>query len=87
MRDYRNWVEAYDTLTDADRALILRHIDTLVQRPLISVVMPTYNTPEAYLRRAIESVRRQLYTHWELCIADDASSEPHVRRILEEYRA
>src|SRR5439155_996343 len=29
MRDYRNWVEAYDTLTDADRALILRHIDTL----------------------------------------------------------
>jgi GT2 family glycosyltransferase len=87
MRDYRNWVEAYDTLTDADRAVILRHIDTMAQRPLISVVMPTYNTPEAYLRCAIESVRRQLYTHWELCIADDASSEPHVRRILEEYRA
>ena len=86
MRDYRNWVETYDTLSDTDRSLIRRHIDTLSRRPLISVVMPVYNTAESYLRDAIESVRRQLYPHWELCIADDGSSEPHVRRVLEEYR-
>ena len=48
--------------------------------------MPTYNSPEKWLRRAIESVRRQLYVNWELCIADDASREPHVRQILEEFR-
>jgi glycosyltransferase involved in cell wall biosynthesis len=48
--------------------------------------MPTYETPEGWLRRAIESVRAQLYPHWELCIADDGSTEPHVHRVIEEYR-
>ena len=36
---------------------------------------------------AIESVQKQLYPNWELCIADDASSDPHVRPILERYAA
>ena len=84
--DYQDWIDAYDTPTEADRALIRQHIDRLPNRPLFSILMPTYDTPEAWLRRAIESVRRQLYPHWELCIADDASSAPHVRRVLEEYR-
>jgi GT2 family glycosyltransferase len=85
--DYRRWVQTYDTLSEADRAAIRQHIDRLTYQPLISVVMPTYNTPEKWLRLAIESVRKQLYPYWELCIADDASSKPQVRRVLEEYRA
>ena len=85
--DYQRWIGAYDTLSDTDRAAIRRHIDRLAYKPLISVVLPTYNTPEKWLRLALESVRMQLYPHWELCIADDASSQPHVRRVLEEYRA
>ncbi|MGH7962842.1 MAG: glycosyltransferase, partial [Candidatus Binatia bacterium] len=85
--DYQQWVVAYDTLTGTDRALISRAVERLTYRPLISIVMPTYNTPEKWLRRAIESVRNQLYPHWELCLADDASSAPHVRQVLEEYRA
>lgn len=48
--------------------------------------MPTYNSPALWLRRAIDSVRQQTYPYWELCIADDASPQPHVRVILEEYR-
>ena len=55
--------------------------------PLISVLMPVYNTPEKWLRLAIESVRKQTYANWELCIADDASPAPHVRKVLEEYKA
>jgi glycosyltransferase involved in cell wall biosynthesis len=55
--------------------------------PLISVVMPVYEAPDGYLRAAIDSVLQQLYPHWELCIADDASASPHIRRILEYYRA
>jgi glycosyltransferase involved in cell wall biosynthesis len=85
--DYQRWIRAYDTLSEADRAAIRQHIDRLAYKPLISVVMPTYNAAEKWLRLALESVRKQLYPHWELCIADDASSRAHVRRVLEEYRA
>ncbi len=61
--------------------------ERLGYRPLISVVMPTYNTPEPYLRAALESVRNQLYEHWELCVIDDASTQPHVRRTLQAFAA
>ena len=54
-------------------------------RPTVSVAMPVYNTAENLLRQAIESVLVQGYPHWELCIADDASTAPHVRAVLEEY--
>jgi O-antigen biosynthesis protein len=85
--EYSEWIEKYDTLTDADRAAISRHIDQLSYKPLISIVMPVRNTPGNWLRLAIESVRRQLYSNWELCVADDASVASAVTRILEEYSA
>ncbi len=45
--------------------------------------MSTYNTPEKYLRELLDCLTQQLYPRWELCIADDASPHPHVRRMLE----
>lgn len=85
--DYRKWVAAFDTLDDSDRAAIRNHITKLAAGPVISVVMPVYNTPESYLRAAITSVRAQLYPHWELCIADDASLSPHVATVLQQAAA
>lgn len=55
--------------------------------PLISILMPTYNSPEIWLRRCLDSVLAQTYRRWELCIADDASTQPHVRSVIEEYAA
>lgn len=49
--------------------------------------MPVFNPPEPYLRAAIDSVCAQVYPNWELCIADDASTQSHVRSILQEYAA
>ncbi len=83
---YAAWVAAYDTLTPESAAKIKAKLSSLQKRPLISVLMPTYNTPERWLVAAIESVRTQIYENWELCIADDASKEPHVRKILERYQ-
>jgi len=60
-------------------------VDKLPQRPLISVLLPTYNTPARWLHKCIGSVLNQIYPDWELCIADDASPQPHVRRIVEHY--
>jgi len=45
-------------------------------QPLISVVIPVWNTEPRWLEAAVESVRRQVYTRWEVCIADDASDLP-----------
>lgn len=82
---YGKWARHHDTLNEQDREAINRHIAAASYLPLISVLTPTYNTTEKWLRRAIDSVRAQLYTNWELCIADDASLTPHVRVVLDEY--
>ena len=82
--DYDNWIESYDTLDDTARAGIRARLAALPLRPLMSVVMPVYNPPIEYLRRAIETVRAQLYEHWELCIADDCSPNPEVGEVLRE---
>jgi GT2 family glycosyltransferase len=84
---YRRWVKRYDTLTDRDRDALLAEIRGWTNSPLISVVMPVFNTPERYLRKALTSVVGQLYPNWELCVADDASTVPHVAAVLAEYAA
>jgi GT2 family glycosyltransferase len=53
--------------------------------PRISVIMPVYNTPTELLDEAISSVISQVYSDWELCIADDASSAEHVARDLDRW--
>lgn len=53
--------------------------------PLISVLVPTYNTPAKYLKETLDSVLKQTYSNWELCIADGASSEPETIQMLKEY--
>ena len=82
-RDYAAWVEQYDQLTNDDREVFRRACERRASRPLISILLPVYNTNRAHLERAIQSVIDQLYTNWELCISDDASTDPQVRTILE----
>ena len=84
---YRAWARRHATLTELDRQAIRSRLRELSYQPLISVVIAVYNTHEAWLRKAIDSVLRQLYPKWELCLADDHSSRPHVRPILREYAA
>lgn len=84
-QDYESWIEMFDTLGEDDIKRIESHIDQFKDKPVISILLPTYNTDERWLSEAIESVRAQIYPHWELCIADDASPLSHVRSILEYY--
>ena len=53
------------------------------RHPVISVLLPVYNPELRILEAAIASVEGQLYQHWELCLADDASTDPAVRPFLE----
>lgn len=80
--DYRRWLAnngGPDAMANAE------NLARLERRPLISVVMPVYNVDEIWLRKCIDSVIAQIYPNWELCIADDASTRPHIRPTLEEY--
>ena len=72
---YAAWLEQED------------HAAGILEGPLISVIMPVYNTQERFLREAIGSVRAQSYKHWQLCIIDDASPSPDIARILAEMTA
>lgn len=86
-RTYREWIRQFDLLTDDQRKQFNEQIESFDRRPLISVLMPVYNVDAKYLNEAIESVRDQIYPNWELCIADDKSPAPHVRKILSDYAA
>lgn len=87
MHTYERWAGHYDKLDDNDCRQIAAEIARSEWTTLVSVVMPVYNSPEIWLRAAIESVLHQLYPHWELCIANDASSQSHVRGVLDDYAA
>jgi glycosyltransferase involved in cell wall biosynthesis len=82
---YARWVREHDTLNDEDRRDIRAHVDALAHKPLISVVVPVYNTERQHLEDMIESVLRQLYPYWELCIADDASTHAYITDVLDRY--
>ncbi len=70
---------------EADLRKMAETVEIFSYKPVVSVVMPVYNTPEHFLREVIESVLNQIYPYWELCIADDASTKPYIKTILEEY--
>ncbi|KVE42484.1 glycosyl transferase family 2 [Burkholderia sp. BDU5] len=80
---YHAWIDRYDTLTEQTRNQALAEMEHFQRAPLISIVVPTYNSDARFLQEMIESVRCQLYPHWELCIADDASTSESVKQILE----
>jgi len=85
LESYELWQRRH-RLTARKRKRIKKEILHLSHRPLISILLPVYNTDEAWLKKCLDSVRGQLYPHWELCIADDASTAMHVRRILKRYQ-
>lgn len=49
---------------------------------LFSIVMPVYNVDLKWLDKAIESIEKQNYKNWEICIADDCSPNQEVREHL-----
>lgn len=53
--------------------------------PLISIIVPTYNTDHYFLETMIQSVIAQRYVNWELILIDDHSLDGGVRRIIKKY--
>jgi GT2 family glycosyltransferase len=79
---YADWIGRHDTLDDQVRQALLQRLAFLPRRPRLSVLMPVYNPEPRWLEEAIRSVEQQLYPDWELCIADDCSTDPAVIQAL-----
>lgn len=82
--NYSIW-QYHNTPRLADLQKMVETIEIFQWKPLISILLPVYNPPQKFLEEAIESVINQVYPHWELCIADDASTLPYVKKTLEHY--
>ena len=80
---YRAWTQTHDVLSDAALASLGATAAQWDRHPLISIVMPVYNPPVDLLDAAVTSVKNQIYPHWELCIADDASTNGEVWLLLQ----
>jgi GT2 family glycosyltransferase len=78
---YELWVRRHLLSRSAIRGM-RKEARELLYRPLVSVVMPAYDTDPAWLQAAVRSLRNQTYDRWELCIADDASSKASTRKAL-----
>lgn len=82
--EYREWFKCnYPKPEDLKRQR--KSQKNFPERPLVSVIVPTYNTNPRLLRECIESVTEQTYDNWQLCLADDASTKPEVKKVIREF--
>ena len=83
--DYLAWIDRYDTRTDPTLDDLRRQGAELPCQPKISILLAASDPSKARLRETIDSVLAQTYANWELCIADNCSTKPHVAEILRGY--
>ncbi|OYZ49668.1 MAG: hypothetical protein B7Y13_03600, partial [Sulfurovum sp. 24-42-9] len=65
---------------------IYNNIGNFTHKPLISIIMPVYNVDPKWLDLAIRSIEAQWYENWELCIADDKSTNPKTINYLKNIK-
>ena len=78
---YKDWIES----VESDNLPVSSEIEKVNKdkgKPLISVIVPTCDTSPDLLQQTIDSVKAQLYTNWELCISDDASTSEETLNVV-----
>lgn len=82
--DYDVWMRRHVVVSEKELARQRKQQERFPIRPLISIAVPAFRTPERFLREMIESVQAQTYPRWELCIAD-GSLDGSLTGLLKEY--
>lgn len=72
---YQHWIEKNEKC----REKISFH-----SNPKISILVPVYNVEKRYLEACVQSVKKQTYTNWELCLVDDCSSKKYIKDYFKE---
>ena len=80
-RKYEKWIQSHEIQKNVN----VNIQEKLLYTPKISIVMPVWNTQERWLHLAIQSVLNQDYNNWELCVAEGNSTNPNIKKILDNY--
>lgn len=84
--------KTYDPFVDAEyqqwlvnrKEEIVNHVE-LKYQPLISIIIPVYNIGKKYLEECLDSILEQTYQNFEICIADDCSTNQETIDTLKRY--
>lgn len=87
-RGYAHWLDMFSASASAgQQAQCAQDVALPSDAPLFSILLPVANTPPGLLDACIRSVTRQTLAGWELCIADDASTDVATLQLLDRYTA
>jgi len=78
--------DSFKPLSTEELENMRKQCATFKYKPKISIITPVWNTKDKWLKSAIDSVLNQVYSNWELCIVDDASNKPYIKKLLENYQ-
>lgn len=81
--DYEQWLKNHSL--NRCQGFLQKHT-SLSRKPLVSIVIPLYCTPLPYLKELIDSVRKQTYGNWQLCLADGSPDEKIHEFLKKNYR-
>ena len=80
---YQQWFKAHCATKDE---LARQRLHQFTHEPLISVIVPCFNSQERYLKELLDSVVAQSYPHWELLLVDATCATSDVpAKCAEEY--
>ena len=79
---YNTWLKEHSPSADE---LEEQRMRKFAFSPKVSIVVPLYKTPKKYLIEMIESVRKQSYENWELCLSDGSGENSPIEHILRKY--
>lgn len=82
---YSNWIKKHDYNSTQDRSELIELLSLQKKTPLISILLPTYNTEVNFLNECLLSISNQIYQNWEVCIADDFSNNVVTRAELKRW--
>jgi glycosyltransferase involved in cell wall biosynthesis len=83
IKTYRDWLIHCEEGLFWPEDEISNRMKALGHSPLISIILPTSNTDLFFLERCIQSVLKQRYLNWQLCITDDGSHDARLVAYLQ----
>ena len=83
--EYTQWF-AQHRLSAGETAKVAEQSRRFSYRPLVSILIPTFNPNEKFLAAAVESVIAQVYENWELILIDDGSDTAGGGALLEKMK-